>query len=425
VIVVVLLFLGLVVVGVPVVVSLAVGSTVGILLTHTLPMAVVAAKTATAIDSSVLLAIPLFVLTGSLMTAGGIAQRLFELAKAVVGHFTGGLAQVNVAMSVFNAGLSGSSAADAAVDCKVIVPQMRAAGYPAEFSGAITAAGGILANIIPPSIAMLIYASLTNASVGDLFVAGIVPGLFLAGAISIVAYFTCRKYGYGPKGRRASFGTIVRSFRRSSLALLIPLVVVVGIRFGVFTATEAGAVAVVITFVLGTVVYRELRLADIPGVLVRSAIETGVIMLIISFAAPLAWLFAYSGVPQHLASVFSNVGGGSIVFLMVVNLFLLVGGALMEGVSLLILTTPILAPVAAALGVDPIQFGMIVIVNVVLGAITPPFGQVVFFVSSLTNVPSEKLFRHVARYLPALGIVLLVVTYIPATYMWTVRWFGP
>lgn len=419
------IFLGLVLFGVPIFVALGLTSVVGIGLTHDVPFAAIAAKTASASDSFILLAIPLFMLAGSLMSHGGIARRLFDLARVLVGHTSGGLAQVNVAMSVLNGGISGSSAADAALDCKVIVPQMRADGYPAAFSGAITAASGMLANIIPPSIAMLIYASLANVSVGKLFVAGIVPGILLALAMSFTAYRTCRRMNYGTRAPRASLPEIGAAFRKSAFALAIPVVVVGGIRFGVFTPTEAGAVAVAITLILGLFVYRELHLRDLPGILTRTAVDTGVIMLIISFSAPVSLVLAYNHVPQQVAAFFAAFGSGEVVFLLAVNVFLLVGGALMEGVTLLILTAPLFAAVANSLGIDPIHFGIVVIVNVVLGAITPPFGQIVFMVSSLTGTKPEEIFGQVLRFLPLLFAVLGIVTYLPQTFLWTVELFGP
>jgi tripartite ATP-independent transporter DctM subunit len=420
-----IIFFGLVLLGIPIFVSLGLTSLIGIALTHDVPLASIAAKTASASDNFILLAIPLFMLAGSLMSYSGIASRLFDLARVLVGHRTGGLAQVNVAMSVLNGGISGSSAADAALDCKVIIPQMRADGYPAAFSGAITAASGMLANIIPPSIAMLIYASLTNVSVGRLFVAGIVPGILLALAMSITVHRTCRKHNYGTRAPRASRREVGAAFRRSALALLIPVVVVGGIRFGVFTPTEAGAAAVAITLVLGLFVYRELRLSDLPGVLARTAVDTGVIMLIISFSAPVALVLAYNQIPQKVATFFSAFESSTFVFLLAVNIFLIVGGALMEGVTLLILTAPLLASVANSLGIDPIHFGIVVIVNVVLGSITPPFGQIVFMVSSLSETKPEEIFRQVLRFLPLLFLVLAIVTYLPQTFLWTVELFGP
>jgi len=420
-----LLFLGLVFLGFPVFVSLALTGVVGVALTHDVPLAVVAAKTASASDNFVLLAIPLFVLAGSLMSAGGIAQRLFDLARVLVGHMTGGLAQVNVALSVLNGGLSGSSAADAAIDCKVTIPQMRADGYPAAFSGAITAVSGMLSNVIPPSIAMLVYASLTNASVGKLFMAGIVPGLMMALAMSTTAYRTCRRMGYGTRLPRPSWREVAAAFRRSAFALTMPVIIIGGIRFGYFTATEAGAVAVLASFILGTLVFRELHLRDLPGVLAKTALDTGAIMLIISFSAPISIVLAYNQIPQQVAAFFTSMGNSQLVFLLTVNVFLLIGGALMEGVTLLILTTPLLASVAATLGIDPIHFGMVVVVNVVLGSITPPFGQLVFFVSSMTGIRSEEMFIQVFRFLPLLLLVLGIVTFFPETYLWTVKLFGP
>jgi C4-dicarboxylate transporter, DctM subunit len=420
------LFLVFVFLGIPIFVSLALTGLIGLWFTHGVPLAVIAAKTASASDSFVLLAIPLFLLAGSLMSNGGIAQRLFDLARALVGHVQGGLAQVNIALSVLNGGISGSSAADAALDCKVTIPQMQAQGYPAAFSGAITAASAMLSNIIPPSIAMLVYASVANTSIGKLFMAGILPGLFMATAMSITAHRTCRRLGYGPpRSQRASSSEIATALRRSWIALSLPVVVVGGIRFGYFTPTEAGAIAVAIAFVLGTFVYRELQLRELPGILARTAVDTGVIMLIISFSAPVSLILAYNQVPQQVAAFFTTFDQSAAIFLLVVNIFLLLAGAVMEGVTLLVLVTPLLAPVAAALGIDATHFGMVVVFNVVLGSITPPFGQLVFMVSSMTGIRSEAMFREVLRYLPLLLVVLGVVTYLPQTFMWTVWMFGP
>lgn len=418
-------FLCLFLLGIPVAVVLALTGVIGVSLTEDIPLAIVASRTASASDNFILLAIPLFVLTGSLMSASGIAQRLFDLARVLLGHRTGGLAQVNVALSVMNGGISGSSAADAAVDCKVTIPQMRADGYPAAFSGAITAVSGMLSNILPPAIALLVFASLANASVGKLFVAGIVPGILAAIAMSITVHRTCRRNGYGTVRPKATMREMAVAFRRAALALTIPVIVVGGIRFGYFTATEAGAVAATATFLLGSLVYKEFRLRDLPGILTRAAVDTGVIMLIVSFSAPVAWVLAYLQIPQTIAAAFASLGGGDLLFLLAVNVFLLLGGALMEGVTLLILTTPVLAAVAATLGIDPIHFGLVVVVNVVIGAVTPPFGQLVFFVSSMTGIRPEAIFKEVFRFLPLLFVVLAIVTYLPQTYLWTVDLFGP
>jgi C4-dicarboxylate transporter DctM subunit len=420
-----ILFVAFILLGLPIVVCLALAGVIGIAWTQEVPLAVVAAKTASASDNFVLLAIPLFMLAGSLMTSGGIAQRLFDLARALVGHMNGGLAQVNVFLSVMIGGVQGSSAADAAIDCKVTIPQMRAQGYPAPLSAAITAVSGMLSNIIPPSIAMLIYASMANVSVGKLFVAGFVPGILMALAMSVTVHRHCRRMRYGERSARASWREIGQAFRRAAFALTLPVIVVGGIRFGYFTPTEAGAVAVLITFVLGTLVYREMSLRDLPGVLAKTAVDSGVILLIVSFSAPVSWVLAYNQVPQQVAAFFASFGNSAPIFLLVVNLFLLLGGALMEGVTLLILVTPLLASIAAKLGIDPIHFGMVVVMNVVLGAITPPFGQLVFFVSSMTSIPPETIFKEVLRFLPPLLLVLGIVTYVPESYLWTVRLFGP
>lgn len=420
-----IIFTSLMFLGIPVFICLVITSIAGLVIINDVPLAVIAAKTASTSDNFVLLAIPLFMLAGSLMSHGGVATRLFNLARVLVGHMTGGLAQVNIALSAMYGGISGSSAADAALDCKLVVPQMRADGYPAAFSGAITAAASMLANIIPPSIAMLIYAGVANISVGKLFIAGIVPGLMMTLALSITAHRTCIKFGYGNPKPKAKFQEILKAFKSCYLALLIPVIVVGGIRFGYFTATESGAIAVLVALILGLFVYRELKFVNLTGILTRTSIDTGVIMLIISFSAPVSLLFAYNQAPQHVASFFASFNNSAALFLLAVNIFLLIGGCFVEGVTLLVLVTPLLAPAAASLGIDPIHFGMIVVFNVVLGSITPPFGQLVFMVSSLARIKPEDIFVEVLRYLPLLFTVLAIVTYIPQTFMWTVEMFGP
>lgn len=420
-----IIFIGLIFLGVPVVAGLIITATVGLSLTEGISLVVVAQRISSALDGKVLHAIPLFVLTGNLMLEGGVSKRLFRLAKVLVGHMRGGLAQVNMVLSVFDGGLSGSSAADAAICSKVVVPEMIKGGYPMAFSSAITAAGGILSNVIPPSIAMLVYASLTGASVGKLFIAGFIPGLMLALSMSITAYVICRKNGYGEKTKRASIAKILYEFWKSGTALLIPIIIVIGIRIGFFTATEGGAITAFIAFILGLFVYKDLKLRNLPRVLAQTAVDSGIVLLIIAFASPIAWVVGFNEIPQQIAAYFASLSGNRIIFLLLVNILLLIGGTLLEGVSLLILVVPIVTPIAVALGIDPVHFGMIVVVNVVIGAITPPFGQVVFFVSSFTRDKVENIFKHLIPYYPFLLIVLILVTYFPEIYMWTVPLFGP
>lgn len=418
-------FFALAAIGVPIMAALGITSLVGIVVLEDVPLSLIAQRATGAPDNFILLAIPLFILAGGIMNEGGISRRLFTLADVVVGHWTGGLAQVNVALSVMNGGLSGSSIADVAFDCKVLVPQMKAAGYPASFSAAISASTGILANVIPPSIGMILYASLAGISIGALFVSGIMPGILLAIALMVVAHRYSVRRSFGGNRARATRREVISAFGAGLWALSLPVTIIVGIRFGYFTATEAGSIAVMVALVLGVVVYREIRPSDLGRILLRSAIDTGVIMIIVALSAPLAWLMAIHRIPALLTHAFNSIGTSQIVFLLLVNVVLLVAGSLMEGTTLTILATPVLAPVAAGLGIDPVHFGLIVVMNIVIGTITPPFGQSVFFASSLTGVPVEQVFRDVMRFVPWLLVVLMIVTYAPDLVMWTVPLFGP
>lgn len=411
--------------GVPIVAALGLASVLGLVLTTDLSLLVIVQRMAATLDNFVLLAIPLFILAGVLMNAGGITERLYRFSLVLCGHLVGGLAQVNVLLSVLFGGLSGSSSADAAAEGKMLVPIMVRAGYSREFAAAITAVSSIVAPVIPPSITMIIYSSITGASVGRLFIAGIIPGLLMALAMGLVVHRISLRRGYGRDRKRATFREVVQAARDSFWGLLMPVIIVVGIRFGIFTATEAAGIAAIYALLVGMFIHRELRWTDLPAVLVETARDSGVVMMIIAAAAPFAWTLAQARVPQTVTEQVLAFTANPYLFLLVVNLFLLFMGCIMEVTALLVVLVPVLAPPAFALGIDPVVFGLILTVNLNLGTVTPPFGQVTFLTAAVTGVSGEKIFRESLPFIWAVGAVLLLVTYTPWSYMWLVDLVGP
>lgn len=420
----ILVFLALLFFGVPIVAGIAIVSLAGILLLGDVPLVVIAQTIAGRTSSLALLAIPLFLLMGGLMNAGGISRRFFDLASALVGHLRGGLAQVDVLTSALMGGLSGSSAADASLTSKVLVPAMVRHGYDPHFAASVTASTAIVAPLIPPSIGMIIYASLANVSVGALFVAGILPGLALTLLFGLTVGYISRRRNYRSAHARAPFREVVRTALDALWALVLPFVVVAGIRFGIFTATEAAAVGALYTLVIGLFVYRELSLSQLPGIIRQTAVETGVVMLIIGVSAPLAWYLTVAQIPQAILGQV-NLLQNPLLFLVAVNALLLLFGMVLEATSLLILAAPILAPVAAALGIDPVHFGLIVVLNVQIGTITPPVGQLVYIVSAVTKIDAEGIFVAGLRLLPSALAILIVITYFPGSFMWLVELLRP
>lgn len=406
--------------GVPIAAALLIVTFLAFQTSPTLGIDVMTQRTIAGVNNFILLAIPLFVLTGSLMNATGMSKRLFALAEAVVGHLRGGLAQVNVLASIFMGGISGSSTADAAMTARVLVPPMLRGGYERGFSGAVTAGSAMVSPILPPSIAMILYGTIANVSLGAMFVAGIIPGILLGGSLAFYVGFVSRKKEYRSASERASFGLIWKRFRSAGLGLLVPVLIIGGIRFAVMTPTEAGAVAVIYVLLVGVVVYREIRLRDLYQVLLDAVIDTGIILIIIAAASPLAFYLTAQRIPQGIAESAGALSENPLVFLLVVNLFLLVAGSLIEATALIIMVTPVLAPMAVLVGVDLIHFGIIMIVNVLIGTITPPFGQSVFVVAAIGEIPAEEIFGVVLRMLPILLVVLLVLTYAPDSYLWVV-----
>lgn len=383
-----------------------------------MPPDLVLQKFITSAASFPLLAIPFFVMAGSIMNYSGISKRLMQMAEALTGHLIGGLAQVNVVLSTFMGGISGSANADAAMQSKILVPQMEKNGYSRAFSAAITASSSAISPVIPPGIVMIIYALIAQVSVADLFLAGYVPGLLMAGALMITVSLIARKRKYAPsREKRAGWREIATQFRLSIWSLLLPLGIILGLRFGLFTPTEAGAMAVLATIILGAFVYKELKLSHIKAILLDTIYGTGTVVLIIVAASVFGYYLTWERIPQDLTALLLEFTSDKYLMLGLINIFLLLIGMVLEGGAALIIVAPLLVPVAVALGVDPIHFGMIMIVNIMIGGITPPFGSLMFTTCSVTRVPVTHFIKEIWPFIIALLVTLIVVTYVPALIM--------
>lgn len=362
----------------------------------------------------ILLAIPFFLTAGYLMNSGGITGRILAFADSLVGHMKGGLAQVNVVQSALIGGISGSSGADTASTTKVLVPEMVRRGYSVEFSCAVTAATAILPNIIPPSIAMLVFASIADASVARLFVAGVVPGLLLAFAMMLTVWIVAVRRGYEPAAERAPLSKVGRTFVDALPALALAGIILGGLRFGIVTATEASVVAVIWAFVLGKFVYRSFDWRTFYADMVESAIDAALIGLLIAVSVPFAWILIAEQMPQQFvgwARGFTDTREG---LLLLVNILMLVAGTFLDITASMLIIIPMFMPLMTSLGVDPVHFGIIVVVNLMLGGLTPPFGILVFISASIARIPASGVFRECAPFLIAAIASLALITYVPA-----------
>lgn len=367
-----------------------------------------------ALDSFPLLAVPFFVLAGTIMARGGIADDLIGFCNLLVGRFRGGLAQVNVLNSFIIGGMSGSASADAAIDSKVLVPVMRKHGYSNGFASALTAVSSTLSPILPPSISLIVYGVMTNVSIGDLFIAGYVPAILMATAMTITVYVIARRRGYGRSMEKPPRpGAVFKAAWKALPALLMPVVLIVGLRMGVFTPTELGAVAVTYALLVSLFVYKGFTWRDILPALKESAGTTAMIMLIISAASAFGLVVVYERVPDQIKSLLETANLEPLAFLLIVNVGLLILGMFMEGLSLMIILIPVLAPVAFSLGVDPVHFGVLLVLNFTIGAITPPIGTVVFTVSSITKVKLTELTKESMPFFLVLIGILLFLTAVP------------
>lgn len=410
-----LVMLGLLAANVRVAFSIAIAALAFFLTASGVPLGVYIQRMVSVTHSFPLLAVPFFILAGVLMNHAGITKRLMNLADVLVGHMIGGLAQVNVLLSTLMGGMSGSANADAAVQSKIIVPEMTKRGYAPGFSAAITACSSVIAPIIPPGIGMVLYGFLANVSIGRLFLAGIVPGLLMCLALMFVVNLVARKRNYLPsRDTKANWGERGLALRESAWALGLPVVIVGGIRYGFFTPTEAGAIAVVYALLVGLFVYRDLSLTKLPAIFSEAVLATAVVMLIICAAQSFGFYMSWERIPQQVGELLLTITQNPLLLLLLINLFLLFIGALLEGSAALILLTPLLAPLAADVGIDPIHFGVIMVVNLTIGGVTPPVGTLIYTTTGIVGVKVETFVRESLPMLAALLAVLLLVTMVPA-----------
>ena len=407
-----ILLIALMLTGMPI--SIALGLTVlTFLFTLTdVPIESVALKLFTGIEKFEIMAIPFFILAGNFLTHGGVARRMIRFATSMVGHWYGGLGLAGVIACALFAAVSGSSPACVVAIGSVVLPAMVKQGFPKQFGAGVITTSGALGILIPPSIAMVMYSVSTNTSVGTLFIAGIVPGLALATALGITTWWIARKNDY-PRLRKATIGERFAAFRESIWGLMLVVVVIGGIYSGIFTPTEAAAMSAVYAFIIAVFVYKDLKLSQIPKVLLDSASMSAMLLYIITNAVLFSFLMTSEGVPQAMADWMIAQGFGPVVFLLVCNLLLLLAGNVMEPSSIILIMAPILFPVAIKMGVDPVHFGILITVNMEIGMCHPPVGLNLYVASGITKMGITELTVAVWPWLKTMLVFLVIVTYWP------------
>jgi len=377
-----------------------------------------------ALDSFPLMAIPLFILAGNLMNSVKLTHRLIRLSDTMVGHIRGGLAHVNIVVSMFFAGLNGSAVADTVSVGSVLIPAMIEEGYDPDFSAAVTASSSMIGAIIPPSVAMVLYGATLGVSIGGLFAAGIIPGLLIGLMLIATAYIISVRRKYPVHSDRFSLRAFLTELRKSFLALLMPVIIIGGIVLGVFTATEAAGIAVLYAMLLGLTVYRNLNISSLIHCLFESGITSGVILLLVGACAPFAWLINVLDVPRTITELITSFTQNKYVILLYLNIFLLVMGMILDATANILILGPILAPVAIAVGVHPLHFALVMVVNLIIGLGTPPVGTCLFASVPLAKVSVERISRAILPFVFAELAVLILITYVPPIVLFVPKLFG-
>ena len=421
-----LLFISMIVlliVGVPIAFVLCGSSIIAILSTGDIHNAIVIQRMFSGSGSFTLLAIPFFVLAGSLMRSGGISKRLVNLCNSLFGHISGGLAMVAIITCAFFAAISGSSAATAAAVGTIIIPEMSKHKYDKDFAGATVASSAELGVIIPPSIGLIQYGVATGTSISDLFMAGFLPGIFICLVLCVVAHFLCKKQGFEPS-KKATRQEKIQAFKDAILAILMPVIILGGIYSGVFTPTEAAVIAVFYGLIVGVFVYKEIKLSDIPRILTDSAITMSTVLLIMSASTIFGWILTKLQIPQAVAKGFLGISASKYIFLLLVYVLLLFIGMFCEAGAAMVILAPLLAPVAQTLGIDLVHFGIIMMANLAIGMMTPPVGVNLYVVCDTAKVKIEGMFPYLVKYFLALVAGVLIITYVPQLSLLLVNLFG-
>jgi len=410
-IVLLLVFVVLCVIGLPIALALAVAAAIAVLGVLGVPMTIIVEKLQLGADSYLLMAVPLFILAANIMNASGVSRRIFGFARSIVGNFYGALAHANVIASVVFAGISGSAIADSASLGKIEIQAMDEQGYPRDYAAAITCASATIGPIFPPSIPLVLYAGIASQSVGRLFLGGVVPGLLIAAALMVQIAFIAKKKGF-PRDEKKTFKQILIAFKDSFLAILTPIIILCGICFGWFTPTESASITVLYALILGFFVFKELKISDLPGILMDTVVTSGVVLLIIAAASAFSWVLTVGQLGASLTAFAASVPN-KILFLLAINFVLLLLGMFMESTAILTVITPFLIPAAQAFGIDLVHFGVMLVLNLMIGMSTPPFGMGLFTVSQVANISIERGVKAILPFIPVMIIVLLLVSYVP------------
>ncbi len=423
-ILVLLLIAALVLLGVPIGYVLIAATIAAIVLTTGTPLVVVPLRLFNGSDSFPMVAVPLFILSGALMNQAGISRRLVDFAASLVGFVRGGLAMTTTLSSMFFSEISGSAVADAAALGTILIPAMKERGYPARFAAAVLSSSATIAIVIPPSIPMILFGAITGASIVKLFLAGLVPGVVSGLAIMVTSYVLARRGGFA-ESQPFEWHRVATSFRKALLALGLPLVILGGIFAGAFTATEAAAVAVFLALFLGFAVYREIRLRDVYAILVESARQTGVVMILVAASAVLGWYLANQQVPERVTTFVLERVEGPVASLLLIDAVLLVAGMFLHSTAAIVLLVPILMPLATEIGIDPVHFGIIVTVSLAIGQQTPPVASVLMTACSIAGESMWAVTRVNVYFIAALTVVLILVTFFPGMSLFLPNLLSP
>ena len=415
-----ILLLAMLIIGVPVGISLLLTTIPYFLLYATsIPGSVIIQQMVSNTESASMMAIPFFIAAGVIMNYSGVTRRLMNLADALVGHMRGGLAHVNILLSAMMGGLSGSAAADSAMQCKILVPEMEKRGYDRPFCAAVTASSSLITPMIPPGIGLLVYAFACNVSIGKMFTAGYVPGIIITVCFMVYCSRVAKKKNYLPsREKRATVREVLHETRKSLFALGLPILLIVGLRMGVFTATEGGAMCALYSAIIGLFVYKEMKLRDFIPILKETVLATAAIMLIMCATKAFGYYLTWERIPHNFSELLMEMNVNKYVFLIIINVVFLFLGMFIEGSSLVMIMAPLLLPTINALGIDLVHFGIVMVMNMTIGALSPPFGTILYVVSPLMKMRVFELAKSLMPFIAILIALLLLFTYWPALITW-------